>query len=214
MGVVVSGHKRFSDPLLYPAAKRFFDFCAALTVLILFLPLLVVISIAVKVTSPGPIIFKGIRVGQHGKLFNILKFRTMQVGAQTGSATTSRNDPRITKAGHFLRKYKLDELPQILNVMGGGMSVVGPRPEIPSFVDKYNQEEREILSVKPGITDLASLYFRDMGELIDDSDPATSYMKNVWKKKNSLRLEYVHKQSFILDMKILFSTLSAILVRR
>ena len=199
---------------MYDFFKRFFDIFLSFISLILLFPIILIISTLVLILDGRPILFKDDRSGLNNRTFKILKFRTMHSGSHKFSPTTSKNDPRITNLGKFLRRFKLDELPQLINVLKGEMSFVGPRPEMPSYTKKYNVSEQRILSVRPGITDLASLYFYQMNKLIDDSDPEKSYMQNVWSKKNSLRIEYVDNKSLSLDIKIFFKTLFFFLSRR
>lgn len=171
------------------------------------------IAIAIFATSPGPIIYKGRRTGLRGKPFLILKFRTMVETAEMGAGTTSRNDDRITPLGGTLRKYKLDELPQLVNVLMGQMSFVGPRPELPRYTDGYTPTEEVILEVKPGITDLSSIAFSDLGSLIDDDDPDHSFETRVLPEKNRLRVRYAKERSLLLDLEILARTALLLLMR-
>lgn len=194
----------------YLVIKRCFDVIFAVIAIVLFSPLLLLISFLNIIFSSGPLIYRGERVGLRGSHFYILKFRTMAPNAEKGSLTTSLNDPRVTPIGRYLRKYKLDELPQFFNVLLGSMSFVGPRPEVPVFVSKYSANQLEILEAKPGITDLASIYFRNMSNIIDDANPENSYLDHVWKKKNALRLEYVKNRCFKLDLIIIWRTLLAL----
>ena len=203
--------KLLSNLKFYIITKRIFDVFVSFFGIILFSPLMIFIAFCVFLTSPGPIIYFGERVGTRGKKFNIYKFRTMVLDAEKGSATTSANDIRITKFGWHLRKYKLDELPQLFNVLFGSMSIVGPRPEIPRFVELYDKEHRKILEATPGITDLASLYFKDMNTIIDDNKPEISYKNLVWTKKNELRLKYVRERTFFGDIVIILKTIFIIL---
>ena len=198
---------------MYAFFKRLLDIAVAAPAIVVLSPVLVTIALLVKFGSPGPVIYRGERVGLKGEHFHIYKFRTMVADAEKGSATTSNNDPRITPVGRYLRAYKLDELPQLFNVLFGSMSLVGPRPEIPRFVAKYTEEQRHILDAKPGVTDLASIHFRKMSDIIDDSNPETSYLENVWETKNALRLEYVRSRSFLLDLRIMWRTLVAVVIR-
>jgi lipopolysaccharide/colanic/teichoic acid biosynthesis glycosyltransferase len=173
-----------------------------------------VLIVFVKIDSPGPVFYRGLRVGRHGKSFRIFKFRTMVEDAEKlGGASTPEDDPRVTRMGRFLRKYKLDELPQILNVISGEMSLVGPRPQVPWAVEMYTQEERTILNVRPGITDYASVRFRDEGEILRGSaNPDTDYFEKIHPEKMRLSLEYVRKQSLWLDCRILLKTLGAVVL--
>lgn len=171
-------------------------------------PILVALAIAVRLTSPGPVLYRGVRVGLHGKLFRILKFRTMVDNAERlGGSCTANDDPRITSLGRWLRKYKLDELPQLINVLCGDMSFVGPRPEVPQYVDLYTTEEKLILSVRPGITDWATLWDSDEGALLaGSSDPERTYLEQIRPEKLRLQLQYVRTRSLWIDIKILFAT--------
>lgn len=151
--------------------KRIFDLICSTLGLIVLSPILIVIAIRIKTDSDGPVFFKQIRIGEKNKEFEILKFRTMVVDAEKlGRQITVGNDSRITKIGAFLRKYKLDELPQLINVFKGDMSLVGPRPEVPRYVKMYNEEQRRVLEVKPGITDLASIRYRDENDLLGEAE--------------------------------------------
>jgi len=196
--------------------KRLFDFIFSLSGLVIVSPLIAVIAVVVKVESPGPVLYKGARAGKAGKPFRILKFRTMVVDAEEiGGPSTADDDPRITKVGKFIRKYKLDELPQLINVLKGEMSVVGPRPEVPIEVETYNDEERRILNVKPGITDYASMTFHNEGEILKgSSDPHQAYREKIRPGKIRLALKYVDEQSFWVDLKIIIQTIIALVKTR
>jgi lipopolysaccharide/colanic/teichoic acid biosynthesis glycosyltransferase len=190
--------------------KRIFDFLVSLFGLIIFSPLFLIIAILIKLDSEGAVFYRGERIGKDGKPFRIFKFRTMVKNAEElGGPSTSADDPRLTKIGKFLRKYKLDELPQLINVLKGEMSLVGPRPEVKMYVDMLKPEEKEkILSVKPGMTDLASLWdFHEEEVLKGSEDPEKTYMEKIRPKKIQLQLEYVKNRSFLLDLKIIFKTL-------
>lgn len=188
--------------------KRCFDIVVSGVALLFLFPVLVMIAVAVRLDSFGPAFYKGIRVGRNDELFRIAKFRTMIVNAERlGGPSTASNDPRITRLGKFLRKHKLDELPQLINVFKGEMSLVGPRPEVPSEVLTYSAKERELLSVRPGITDWASLQFRDEGQILKgSSDPHQAYRDNIRPEKVRLGLQYIHQHSFATDLKILVDT--------
>ena len=159
--------------------------------------------------SDGPILFKQIRVGEKGKEFKILKFRTMVVDAEKlGRQITVGNDSRITKIGGFLRKYKIDELPQLINVFKGDMSLVGPRPEVPRYVDMYTDQQRKVLDVKPGITDLASIRYRDENELLGKAEnPDEFYINTIMPDKLALNMEYINKSNIFLDVYIILKTI-------
>jgi lipopolysaccharide/colanic/teichoic acid biosynthesis glycosyltransferase len=177
-------------------------------------PFLLGVALLVRASSPGPALYRGERAGRHGRPFRIFKFRTMVVDAETrGGTTTAATDPRVTNLGRFLRHYKLDELPQLLNVLRGEMSFVGPRPEVYEYVDEYSPSERRILDVRPGITDLASVEYVDLTERVGSTDPDATYRKTILAHKNRLRLEYVDRRSLLLDARILARTAHALLRR-
>ena len=189
--------------------KRAFDFIAALVGFILTAPIFFAIAFTIKLDSPGPIFYRGIRVGQHRKEFRMFKFRSMVQNAdKLGGPSTAGDDPRLTRMGKFLKKYQLDELPQLINVLKGEMSIVGPRPEVLSEVESLDFETRKImLSVKPGITSLATLANPHEGEILKGSkDPHKTYVEKIKPEKIRLNLEYVRKKSFWLDMKIIIET--------
>ena len=192
--------------------KRFFDIILSGVGLVLLSPLLLVLALWVRLSSPGPVFYRGVRAGLLGRPFRIFKFRTMVVNAdQIGGPSTSADDPRITSAGAFLRKYKLDELPQLINVLRGDMSFVGPRPEVLDEVALYTEEEKRLLEVRPGITDWASIQFRDEGEILRGAaDPHQAYRERIRPEKIRLGLEYVHHHSLLTDCRILLKTLRAI----
>jgi lipopolysaccharide/colanic/teichoic acid biosynthesis glycosyltransferase len=191
----------------YEIAKRTFDITAALGGIILVSPLMFFIALLIKCTSPGPIFYRGVRTGRFGISFHIIKFRSMIVNADQGSGTTSRNDPRVTSFGNVLRRYKLDELPQLFNVLVGNMSFVGPRPELFQYTCQYKGEEKLILAVRPGITDYSSIQFSDLNEMINDEDPDTSFETKVLPEKNRLRLQYAKECNFWLDIRLILQTL-------
>ena len=189
--------------------KRIFDITASGLGIIVLSPILIVIALIIKKESDGPVFFKQIRVGEKGKNFEILKYRTMVVDAEKlGRQITVGNDNRITKIGGFLRKYKLDELPQFINVFKGDMSLVGPRPEVPRYVEMYNEEQRKVLDVKPGITDLASIRYRDENELLGTAeDPDDMYINTIMPDKLALNLEYINKSNVFFDIYIILKTI-------
>src|SRR5712692_4649592 len=192
--------------------KRLFDVIASSAGLVVLLPLLAVLAIVLKRESTGPVFYRGLRAGRYGKPFRIFKFRTMVVNAdKIGGPTSSADDPRITRVGNFLRRYKLDELPQLINVLKGEMSLVGPRPEVVQEVLLYTDEEKRLLEVRPGITDWASIRFRNEGEILRGSgDPHQAYREKIRPEKIRLGLEYVERRSFLTDCKIILRTLKAI----
>ena len=200
---------------MYPVAKRLFDIVFALLGLVLTLPLFAVIAFLIKRDSEGPVFYRAPRVGKDGKPFKMLKFRTMVANAdKIGGPSTANDDPRITRVGRFLRRYKLDELPQLINVLKGEMSFVGPRPEVQQYVDMYTEEEKAILTVKPGITDWASLWNSDEGAVLAGSpDPEKAYLELIRPTKIKLQLEYVRRRSFLTDLGILLRTVMAVVCR-
>lgn len=191
--------------------KRLFDITFSIAGLVMLSPVFVIISILIK-RDGGPVFYRGERVGLRGKLFRIYKFRSMVVDAEKiGGSSTPDDDPRITGVGRFIRKYKLDELPQLINVLMGEMSFVGPRPQVKWAVDLYGEEEKMLLSVRPGITDFASLTFRNEAEILKGSkDPDKDYLEKIAPEKIRLSLEYVKNRSFILDLKIVFITIKTL----
>ena len=191
------------------AVKRIFDFICSTLGLIVLSPILIVIAIKIKTDDHGSVFFKQIRVGEKNKEFEILKFRTMVLDAEKlGRQITVGNDSRITKIGTFLRKYKLDELPQLINVFKGDMSLVGPRPEVPRYVNLYNDEQRKVLEVKPGITDLASIRYRDENDLLGEAEnPDDFYINTIMPDKLALNLEYIHKNNIFFDIYIILKTI-------
>lgn len=184
---------------------------SVLGLFVAFIPLLLV-GLMIKLSSPGPAFYRGVRVGRYGKLFRIYKFRTMVIDAEkSGVSSTSKDDPRITTIGKFLRKYKLDELPQLINVLRGEMSFVGPRPQVQWAVDLYSEEEEALLNVRPGITDYASIRFRNEAEILGGStDPDKEYLEKIAPEKLRLGLEYVRNHSIGVDLKVIWATLLAL----
>lgn len=188
--------------------KRLFDFVFSLIGVIIFLPLFVVIGLLIKLDSQGPVFYRGVRVGRFGKNFRIYKFRTMVQNAEKlGGSSTPDDDPRLTQIGKFLRNYKLDEAPQLFNVLKGDMSFVGPRPQVPEDVALYTEQEKALLSVLPGITDYASIRFHNEGEILKGSpDPGKTYVEKIRPEKINLGLQYVQTHSLWVDIKIIFLT--------
>lgn len=195
--------------------KRVFDITVSFVCLLLFAPLMLLLIILIKKDSRGPILYKGIRVGRNGRKFRILKFRTMALDAEKmGGPSIADDDPRVTKIGKILRRYKLDELPQLINVFKGEMSLVGPRPEVQRYVDMFTEEEKTIFDVRPGITDWASIWNSNEGAILAGSaDPEKIYMEKIRPEKIRLQLKYVHENSFLIDLKIIINTFLAILKR-
>lgn len=191
--------------------KRLFDVLVSIIALVALLPIFIIVSFLIKISSPGKVIYRGIRAGKNEVSFEIYKFRTMVENAEyIGGYSTSINDVRLTKIGRFLRKYKTDELPQLVNVIKGDMSLVGPRPQVLHYTNKYKGEMKSILSIRPGITDLASLYFSDMDKVLGHGNVERKYETEIEPVKNLLRLRYVKERSFWLDMRILIETFFSI----
>ena len=197
---------------MYSIVKRAFDFAASVVGLAILSPFLTAIGLAIKWHDHGPILYAGKRVGRHGVPFGMYKFRTMVMNAdKLGGSSTPDDDPRITPVGKFLRRYKLDELPQLLNVVKGEMSLVGPRPQVQWAVDLYTPEQRHVLTVLPGITDYASVRFPNEGEILRGSnDPDRDYMEKIHPEKMRLSLEYIRERSFLVDLRVIASTLGLI----
>ena len=192
--------------------KRIFDITLSLFGLIILLPFMLIIAILIKIDSKGPVFFKQIRVTKNGKEFKIFKYRTMRVGSDKYSQITVGKDGRITKIGSFLRKYKLDEIPQLINVLIGDMSLVGPRPEVPKYVALYTDEQKEILKVRAGITDYASIEFSDENDLLaSEEDPEKAYIEKIMPKKIELNKKYLSEVSILTDIKIILLTIKKIL---
>lgn len=189
--------------------KRLFDFTAALIGLILLSPLFLVVAVLIKLTSKGPVFFRQERMGRDFRPFRIYKFRSMVVDApKLGGQVTAGRDPRITPVGSLIRKTKIDELPQLINVLVGDMSLVGPRPEVPRYVQMYADDYRVVLSVRPGITDLASVKYRDESEILGEADdPDRVYIEQILPDKIALAKEYISRASLGYDVGLIFRTL-------
>lgn len=196
--------------------KRIFDIVASGLGLLAFSPIFIILAIWIKLDSQGPIFYRQVRVGRHNKDFRIFKFRSMRIGSDKGSLVTiGGRDPRITRSGYFIRKFKFDELPQLINVFVGDMSLVGPRPEVRHYVDYWTEEQMHVLDVRPGITDPASIKFRNENELLEKAeDPEKYYIDVVMQEKIKLYLEYVEKSSFWYDIKLIFKTFQVIITER
>jgi lipopolysaccharide/colanic/teichoic acid biosynthesis glycosyltransferase len=189
--------------------KRIFDLCASIIFLVLFAPFYLLIAILIKLDSSGPVHYQALRVGKNGELFKLLKFRTMKVNSSnSGPAITQKEDPRITRVGRLLREIKFDEIPQLWNVIRGDMSLVGPRPEDPRYVQKYNEEQRKVLLVKPGLSSPASIQYRHEEKLLSmkTDDLEDYYVRQVMPEKLRIDLDYVENQSLIRDVAICFKT--------
>lgn len=193
--------------------KRLFDFIAALIGLILLFPAFIILIIIIKITSKGSAFFKQTRVGQYGKEFELLKFRTMYINsASSGLLTIGEKDIRITYVGYYLRKYKLDELPQLINVLLGNMSLVGPRPEVKKYVDLYDNEQLKVLQLKPGITDMASIKYKNENEILGKSDnPELTYINQIMRDKIRINMEFAESNKSLWgSIKIILLTIKAI----
>ena len=188
---------------------RFFDFILSLVGLVVLAPIFIVLAIWIKTDSKGPGFYKQVRVGQNGIDFGLFKFRSMVVDAdKKGLITVGGRDPRITRSGYFIRKYKLDELPQLINVLVGDMSLVGPRPEVRKYVDLYTDEQQKVLSVKPGITDYASIEYMDENEILGkSSDPEKTYIEEIMPEKIKYNMKYIQNKNVSEYFKIIFLTL-------
>ena len=193
--------------------KRTFDLIVSSLGLLILSPLFLVLALWIKCDSPGPILYRQRRVGRGNKDFWLFKFRSMRVGAdKAGLITVGGHDPRVTRSGYYIRKYKLDELPQLINVFCGNMSLVGPRPEVRKYVDLYTSEQLKVLQVRPGITDPASIRYRNENELLSQvSDPERYYRDVIMPDKLRINLEYITHASFKNDLQIIFHTFFAIL---
>lgn len=201
-----SKHK-INHPVWALATKRLLDIAFSLMLILATWPLILAAAIAVKVSSPGPVFYRGTRSGLHGRVFRILKFRTMVENAESlGGPTTGTSDPRVTRVGSFLRRTKLDEFPQFFNVLMGDMSLVGPRPEVLQYTSAYKGEEKLILAMRPGITDYASVEFANLDDLVGQKDPDKFFREHILPRKNALRVRYVKEWSLASDFQILWAT--------
>ena len=192
--------------------KRTFDLFFSIFALITLFPLMVLVAVLIKLDSKGPVFYRGIRTGLHESPFRIFKFRSMVTNAELlGGTSTASNDPRLTRIGKFLRQHKLDELPQLFNIILGEMSFVGPRPQVEKYTNLYSEEEKIILSVKPGITDYASIEFINLDEILGDQDVDEKYLKEIEPRKNKFRVKYAKEANFMLDMKLIILTMMKML---
>lgn len=196
--------------------KRLFDIIASGCGLLVLSPLLFVVAVWIKLDSQGPVFYRQVRVGKNNQDFRIIKFRSMRIGSDKGSLVTiGGRDPRITRSGYFIRKYKLDEIPQLINVFVGDMSLVGPRPEVRHYVNYWTSEQMHVLDVRPGITDPASIKFRNENILMEKADnPEEYYINVIMQDKINLYLEYVKNTSFKNDIKLIFKTFKVIITER
>jgi lipopolysaccharide/colanic/teichoic acid biosynthesis glycosyltransferase len=189
--------------------KRAFDLVAAVLGLVVLSPVMLCLAALVKLESKGPVFYRGTRTGQFGKPFRIFKFRTMvQDAEKRGGPSTALNDPRLTRLGPLLRKYKLDELPQLINVVSGQMSIVGPRPQVERYTAAYTAEQKAILDVRPGLTDYASIEFMDLDRLLGTENVDEKYAREIEPRKNELRIKYVRDHSLATDFRIIARTLA------
>lgn len=200
---------------LYPVTKRAFDVVASIVALALTAPVWVVVAVLIKLEDGGPVLYRGRRVGESGRVFTMYKFRSMVVNAETlGSSSTTASDDRVTRVGKVIRRHKVDELPQFLNVLKGDMSVVGPRPQVEWDVARYDDDERRLLSVRPGLTDWSSIKFRDEAAILDgQGDPDEAYDRLIRPEKIRLGLRYVDHASLGTDLRIVAATLRAMVGR-
>lgn len=199
-----------SHPFYSLFVKRALDIVFALLALPPLLLVMLPVAVAVRLTSPGPVLYRAPRGGYHNKPFDILKFRTMVVGADKGSGTTALHDPRVTRVGGFLRKTKLDELPQIFNILRGEMSFIGPRPELLKYTERYTPEQQCIFWVRPGLSDESSIAFINLDEAVGPVNPESSYERNVLPIKNEMRVRYAKSQSFLTDARLFLRTVSSV----
>ena len=191
--------------------KRVFDIISSFIVFVILSPVFLIVAVWIKLDSNGGIFYKQKRVGKNRVEFGLFKFRTMRPNSDQIKITVGDRDPRVTEVGYYLRKYKLDELPQLINILRGEMSVVGPRPEVSQYVNLYNEQQLEVLSVKPGLSDLATLEYVNESEILAKSDnPHETYINEIMPDKLKLNLEYIKKQSFLLDLGIIFKTFARI----
>jgi lipopolysaccharide/colanic/teichoic acid biosynthesis glycosyltransferase len=195
--------------------KRVFDFIVSALGIVIFSPLLILTALLVKVDSPGPIFFKQQRMGKEFRPFWIYKFRTMRKSLEQGPNITIGNDPRITGIGRLLRQTKIDELPQLINILRGEMSFVGPRPEVPQYVQLYRREYQQILAVRPGLTDLASLKYRDEAALLANAEnPEEEYVRRILPDKIMLARDYIQRASFFYDLRLILETILRLVLGR
>ena len=195
--------------------KRIFDVVSSGLGLLVLSPFFLLLVVWIKLDSAGPVFYRQVRVGRYNRNFRLFKFRSMRVGSdKKGLITVGGRDPRVTRSGYFIRKYKLDELPQLINVLLGDMSLVGPRPEVRKYVEMYTSEQLHVLDVRPGITDMASIRYRNENELLAEAeDPEAYYIREIMPDKLKINLEYVAKHSFWLDMKLIFKTITEVVTK-
>ena len=199
-----------SHPFYSKVVKRILDLLLALVLLIPGIILMIPLAVWVKLDSPGPVIYKAVRGGYHNRPFTIFKFRSMVVGADKTGGTTAMNDARVTRAGRIMRKLKLDELPQLFNILKGDMSFVGPRPELLLYTMQYTKEQECILWVRPGVTDRSSIVYIAQDEIVGEEDPVGNFERLILPEKNRLRVEYARSQSFPLDWQLFWETIGGV----
>lgn len=199
-----------SHPFYSHTVKRILDLLLALILLIPAMVVMIPLAIWVKLDSPGPVFYRAVRGGYHNQPFMIMKFRSMVVDADKTGGCTAKNDDRVTRAGRIMRRLKLDELPQLLNIVKGDMSFVGPRPELLLYTTQYTEEQQCIMWVRPGITDRSSIVYISQDEIVGEEDPVANFEKLILPEKNRLRVEYARNQSFRLDMQLFFETLKGV----
>lgn len=194
--------------------KRTFDIVASGLGLIILSPVFIILAVWIKADSRGPVFYRQVRVGRKNRDFRLFKFRSMRPDSdKLGLITVGGHDPRVTQSGYYIRKYKLDELPQLINVFIGDMSLVGPRPEVRKYVDMYTPEQMRVLSVRPGITSLASIRYRNENDILAAADPDRAYIERVMPDKIAIDLEYVERATLWNDIKLIFSTFREIIVK-
>ena len=205
---------RWDGPLSHPfysrVVKRAIDLILALVLLIPGLILMLPLAVWVRLDSPGPVFYRALRGGYHNQPFYILKFRSMVVGADQTGGTTAKNDARVTRAGRIMRRFKLDELPQLFNIIRGEMSFVGPRPELLLYTRQYTREQECILWVRPGVTDRSSIVYIAQDEIVGEEDPVGNFERLILPKKNQMRVEYARNQSFSLDAQLFWETICGV----
>lgn len=193
---------------MYPILKRIFDILSSITVLMMFLPIFIIIGLLIIIDSPGGMFYKQKRIGLNGKEFGLYKFRSMKTNADKEGQITIGNDSRVTKIGSIIRKFKLDEIPQLINIIIGHMSVVGPRPEVEKYVKLYNETQLKVLTVKPGLTDLASIEFINEQDILGKSkNPNETYINEIMPAKLKLNLKYINERNFFYDLGVIFKTI-------
>lgn len=199
----------------YDISKRVFDIVFSIIALTVLFPFFIIIGVLIKIDSPGTVFYKSLRTGRYGKPFRVYKFRSMvQDAEKRGSTATARNDARVTSIGKIIRRYKIDEMPQLINVIKGEMSMVGPRPEVEEHTKCYNEIEKSILDVLPGISDYSSIHFINLNEMLGNENANQVFIEKYRDEKNRLRLEYVKSRSFCVDVKIICDTVIKIFIKR